>query len=71
MQDARRFRAMATFYLDLARQISLDREADKVRAAAADYLARAMRLEAAEAPDVSVPAGENGDIAGRGAPQKA
>lgn len=45
MDDARYFRTMAAFCLDLADQLSLVDEADKARAVAADYLAKAERLE--------------------------
>ena len=46
MQDARYLRAHAEFCLNLAAQISDGREAQNLRLMAADYLARAQKLEA-------------------------
>lgn len=61
MDDARYFRAMAAFCLELADQLSLNHEAKKARAVAADYLAKAERLEVGEERDA--PADERADVA--------
>jgi len=46
VQDARYLHAHAEFCLSLAAQISDGREAQNLRLTAADYLARAQKLEA-------------------------
>jgi len=51
VQDAHYFRAHAEFCLNLAEQISDAREAQNLRLTAADYLARAQKLEIDAAGD--------------------
>jgi len=46
MQDARHFRAQAEFCLELAEQISDPRDAENLRATAAEHFSRAEELEA-------------------------
>lgn len=52
MQDAKQYRARAERCLEMARMMSDPTLADKFNAEAADYLGRAMAMEAELAPQV-------------------
>jgi hypothetical protein len=53
MQDARYLRAQAALCLQIADQMSDPRSAEKMRADAADYHARAAAIEQGEPPPLS------------------